>query len=200
LKETLIIFSRYPEPGKTKTRMIPVLGAEGAANLQRRLSENTLTKARTLSKLREIEIAVYFTGGSKILMETWLGKELNYYPQAEGDLGEKMRSAFADSFSQKSQRVVIIGIDCPSLDCYILETAFEALKNNDLVLGEAADGGYYLIGLSKLFPQLFMDINWGTSEVFSVTNRIAQQLNLAIAYLPILRDLDRPEDLEFAPY
>ena len=196
MQETLIIFSRYPEPGKTKTRIIPALGAEGAANLQRRLSEHTLKQARELRQLREVEIAVYFAGGDVNLMGDWLGDDVDYYTQVEGDLGVKMRSAFSDRFKNNSKRVVIIGIDCPGVDQNILNSAFEALQDKDLVLGEAEDGGYYLIGLSKLVVELFIDIKWGTGEVFKTTNHIAEKLNLTIAYLPILRDLDRPEDLD----
>ncbi|VEP16404.1 conserved hypothetical protein [Hyella patelloides LEGE 07179] len=196
MKETLIIFSRYPEPGKTKTRMIPALGAEGAANLQRRLSEHTLKQSGDLKQFREIDIVVYFTGGNIDLMQNWLGDDVNYFPQIEGDLGIKMRSAFADNFAKDRERIVIIGIDCPGVDCNILELAFNDLQNNDLVLGAAEDGGYYLIGLSKLVPELFIDIAWGTDRVFAQTKSIAEKLDLAVAYLPTLRDIDRPEDLE----
>ena len=196
MKETLIIFSRYPEPGKTKTRIIPALGANGAANLQCRLSEYTLKQARSLRQLREIEIAVYFTGGNADLMQEWLRDDVSYYEQAEGDLGVKMRSAFADSFTKNSDRVVIIGIDCPGVDNNVLNSAFTALQNNDLVLGEAADGGYYLIGLRNLHPELFINIEWGTDKVFTTTKYIAEKLGLTISYLPVLRDIDRPEDLD----
>lgn len=196
MSESLIIFSRYPESGKTKTRMIPALGADGAAELQRRLSEYTVTQARRLRQLREIDIMVYFTGGNIYLMQNWLGNDVNYHVQAEGDLGVKMHSAMKDNFTQNRERVVIIGIDCPGVNYNILESAFKALENNNLVLGQAEDGGYYLIGLNKLVPELFIDINWGTSSVFNSTKAIAQKLNLTTTYLPILRDIDRPEDLD----
>jgi uncharacterized protein len=195
MKQTLIIFTRYPEAGKAKTRLIPILGKEGAAKLQRRLTEYTVKQAQNFRQLKEIEVIVYFTGGNINLMQDWLGNDLNYLPQVEGDLGIKMRSAFADTFQKNSERIVIIGTDCPSIDCQILASAFDALQDDDLVLGEAVDGGYYLIGLSKLFPELFSNINWGTNQVFAATQSIAKKLDLGIAYLPILRDLDRPEDL-----
>ena len=195
MKETLIIFSRYPEPGKTKTRMIPALGAEGAANLQRRLSEYTLKQARKLRQLREVEIAVYFTGGNANLMSEWLRDDVNYYQQAEGNLGKKMYSAFIDSFAENNERVVIIGIDCPGVDSNVLNSAFESLQHNDLVLGEAADGGYYLIGLTKSIPELFQNIDWGTDRVLKQTKNIAHQLKLDTHYLTTLSDVDRPEDL-----
>ena len=202
MKETLIIFSRYPEPGKTKTRMIPALGAEGAANLQLRLSEYTLKQARNLRQFREVDIAVYFAGGDINLMKEWLGNDVNYYKQAEGDLGIKMQSAFADNFNKDKGRVVIIGIDCPSVDSNVLDSAFEALQDNDLVLGEAEDGGYYLIGLHcrdvpwNVPTELFINIEWGTNRVFTTTKSIAERLALSIGYLPVLRDIDRPEDLD----
>jgi hypothetical protein len=90
---------------------------------------------------------------------------------------------------------VIIGTDCPDLTIEILTQAFEALKQHDLVLGPAADGGYYLIGLRRLLPELFVEVSWGTSQVRQQTVEIAQSLDLAIAFLPLLNDIDRPEDL-----
>lgn len=195
MNETLIIFTRYPEPGKTKTRMITVLGANGAADLQRQLSEYTIQTAQKLRQFRPIDIEIHFAGGDRSLMLSWLGNNHSYYPQAAGDLGAKMQSAFARAFEQGKSRIVTIGIDCLDLNPVILNQAFEALKNNQLVLGGAEDGGYYLIGLSKLVSELFNNINWGTDSVFATTQKIAQQLALSIDYLPILRDVDRPEDL-----
>ncbi|MEM9275468.1 MAG: TIGR04282 family arsenosugar biosynthesis glycosyltransferase [Cyanobacteria bacterium P01_F01_bin.143] len=198
MNESLIIFTRYPEPGKTKTRMIPALGAEGAAELQRQLSEHTIQTAQKLQESRQIEIEIHFAGGDRDLMSSWLGNNHSYYPQASGDLGAKMQSAFAKAFEQGKQRIVTIGIDCPDITPTILNQAFDSLKSNELVLGGAEDGGYYLIGLSKLVPELFQDINWGTDSVFATTKAIAQKLALSIGYLPVLADIDRPEDLEIA--
>lgn len=195
MTETLIMFSRYPEAGKTKTRMIPALGAVGAAELQRQMTEHTIKIAKQLQLFRQISIEVYFAGGSRELMSKWLGKDLNYYPQPEGDLGFKMQSAFERAFSLGQNRVVTIGIDCPDIDLDILQQAFDSLKNLDLVLGPAIDGGYYLIGLKTLIPELFADINWGTPEVFAKTQQIADNLQLNTTYLTTLRDVDRPEDL-----
>ena len=202
MTQTLIIFSRYPEAGKTKTRMIPALGAEGAAQLQKRLSEHTLKQARQFRELTGVTIKVYFAGGTKEKMATWLGEDISYTPQATGDLGLKMRSAFRDNGQGVGNSVVIIGIDCPGIDATVLQAAFDSLTNHDLVLGKAADGGYYLIGLkvdsSSEFapPELFSDINWGTEEVFAKTIAIAKKLKLTAKVLPVLRDMDRPEDLD----
>jgi rSAM/selenodomain-associated transferase 1 len=191
----LIIFTRYPEPGKTKTRLIPALGAEGAANLQRKLTEETVAKARQLAAVFPISVEVRFVGGNLQLMESWLGSDLNYQEQDAGDLGDRMRLAFQSAFNSGIQRAVIIGIDCPGLNAEILQQGFEKLEENDLVLGPAEDGGYYLIGLGRSIPELFRGINWGTAEVLEKTVAIASYLDLAIGYLSQLPDLDRPEDL-----
>ena len=195
MSETLIIFSRYPEPGKTKTRMIPALGATGAAELQRQMTEHTLNNAQQLLSSRDFTIEVHFTGGSQQLMTAWLGQNLHYISQVSGDLGQKMRSAFARAFNMGNQRVLIIGIDCPGINQVILNEAFNSLQNHDLVLGVAEDGGYYLIGLNRPIPQLFHNITWGTDQVLSQTKNIAQQIKLDIHYLTTLSDVDRPEDL-----
>ncbi|MDJ0649437.1 MAG: TIGR04282 family arsenosugar biosynthesis glycosyltransferase [Xenococcaceae cyanobacterium MO_188.B19] len=192
---TLIIFTRYPEPGKTKTRMIPALGAEGAAKLQRQMSEHTLKTATEWQKSSGGNIAIYFAGGNVSLMSNWLGKDLTYYPQKEGNLGYRMESAFNQAFNRGVTRVVTIGIDCPDINLVILNQAFSCLSEKELVLGKAEDGGYYLIGLNYLIPELFQNINWGTSQVLAQTQNIANSLNLNTAYLPMLRDVDRPEDL-----
>ncbi|OKH20454.1 hypothetical protein NIES593_18940 [Hydrococcus rivularis NIES-593] len=195
MSNQLIIFTRYPEPGKTKTRLIPRLGEEGAATLQHQMTEYTLTHARQLQSLLSLSVAIYFTGGNKSLIQDWLGSDLIYQQQSEGDLGQRMQSAFEQGFIVGIKQAVIIGTDCPELNVAILSEAFTALKRYDLVLGPARDGGYYLIGLSRLVPQLFQEIAWGTSEVFAQTKAIAQKLKLSIHCLPCLDDVDRPEDL-----
>jgi len=194
-KECLIVFTRYPEPGKTKTRMIPLLGSEGAAMLQRQMTEHTLAQVKQLQSQHPISVEVYFAGGNPQLMQSWLGSGIVYRSQGEGDLGCRMVSALQSAFNNGSSGVVIIGTDCPGVNVLVMEQAFEALSNYDLVLGPAQDGGYYLIGVRRLIPELFSGISWGTSEVLQQTVEIAKQIDLAIAYLPTLADVDRPEDL-----
>jgi hypothetical protein len=194
-KEVLIIFTRYPEAGKTKTRMIPALGAEGAAELQRQMAERTLMQAKKLQEARHIYTEVYFTGGDRPLMQAWLGTDVVYKQQAEGNLGQRMRSAFEMSFAAGMNKIVIIGVDCPDLNTGIINEAFDLLDRHELILGPAADGGYYLIGLNRPIPELFVGINWGTSEVLQQTITIAKNLEVNFACLPTLHDVDRPEDL-----
>jgi rSAM/selenodomain-associated transferase 1 len=194
-KQHLIIFTRYPEPGLTKTRLIPALGAEGAANLQRQMTEYTLSKVRELQKAIAISVEVRFSGGDLELMQNWLGSDLIYQSQGEGDLGKRMTRSLLDAFDAGARQAVIIGTDCPGVNAQILTQAFAELQQCDIVLGPAVDGGYYLIGLQRLFLELFVDIDWGTCQVLQQTVAICHQLNLSVAYLPSLADVDRPEDL-----
>ncbi len=196
IKERLIIFTRYPEPGKTKTRMIGALGAVGAAKLQRQMTEHTLAQAQLLQNFHPVSVEVRFAGGNKQLMQDWLGSDLDCLAQGEGDLGQKMANSLLFAFQNKTQSVAIIGSDCPGLTPQLMAQAFQQLQlGSDLVLGVALDGGYYLIALKRFIPELFTDISWGSDRVLQQTVAIAEKLNLATAYLPPLADVDRPEDL-----
>ncbi|NJM71515.1 MAG: glycosyltransferase [Scytonema sp. RU_4_4] len=194
-KQHLIIFTRYPEPGKTKTRLISALGTEGAANLQRQMTEHTLSQVKQLQKISTISFEVRFAGGNLQLMQEWLGYDLVYQSQGEGDLGLRMTQSFCNAFQSGAEKVLTIGIDCPGVNAQILAKAFAQLQQCNLVLGPAIDGGYYLIGLQRPIPELFINIDWGTSQVLHQTINIAQTLNLSVADLPHLADIDRPEDL-----
>ncbi len=195
ISEQLIIFTRYPVPGKAKTRLIPVLGKEGAANLHRLMAQRTIATSHVLQKSRQLSVAIHYTDSSQQLMEDWLGTDMIYHQQSEGDLGARMSAALQKSWDLGIDKVVIIGTDCPKLKAEIIAKAFDELSEQDLVLGPAQDGGYYLIGLRRIIPELFDGMKWGTDEVFADTLAIAQNLGLNIAVLPILADIDRPEDL-----
>jgi uncharacterized protein len=194
VKERLIIFTRYPRPGTAKTRLIPALGAEGAATLQRQMTEHTLTQVKNLPA---ISVEIWFADDrfTQGLMQDWLGTEWVYQPQSEGDLGDRLIAASQTAFAAGMERVIIIGTDCPGLDSDRITQGFQALQDHDLVLGDATDGGYYLIGLRRSIPELFKGINWSTSEVRQQTVAIANQLKLTVAHLPTLSDIDYPEDL-----
>ena len=192
----LIVFTRYPEPGKTKTRLIPALGEEGAAQLQRVMTENTLRQAISLSNRLPVTIEIHFSGATDMQMRTWLGEEHIYCEQASGDLGARLLSAFQQAFTSGKNRVVAVGIDCPQLDAEILRQAFKVLEMSAIAIGPAVDGGYYLIGLNQMIPELFQAIPWGTGDVFAKTVKIAQKLKLSLEQLPMLHDIDLPQDLE----
>lgn len=192
----LIIFTRYPEPGKCKTRLISILGAEGGAELQRRMTAKVIGIGREyLDKDPDFQLEVGYYGGSSGLMAETFG-EADYQPQSEGDLGQRMFGAMENAFGEGSQSVIIIGSDCPDISVEILEKAFSHLQQHDLVIGPALDGGYYLIGMKRpvsyVFPE---DMPWGTALVLRKTLQIAKKQNLSVFLLPELADVDLPQDI-----
>lgn len=195
--EQLIIFTRYPEAGKAKTRLISALGEAGAAALHRQMTERTIAQARLLQDRRAVSICVYFTGGTLAQMQHWLGYDLEYQPQHSGDLGERLSQAFQTAFEQGAESVIAIGTDCPSLSSEMLALAFSDLEVNSVVIGGATDGGYYLIGLNQFVPDIFQAIQWSTEIVYQQTLEIVKRLGLTIAEMPVLHDIDRPEDLQY---
>jgi rSAM/selenodomain-associated transferase 1 len=195
LSDQLIIFIRYPEPGKAKTRLIPALGSEGAADLHRRMSEHTLGWVRNLQNRLPISVEVRYEGGNEDLFRQWLGPAFFYRSQGEGDLGERMARAMTEALQEGKERVILVGTDCPRLQGVQVQRALEELTRNDIVFGPANDGGYYLIGVRKVIPQLFIAIPWGTGEVLAKTLRIADKMQLRVFLLEPLDDVDRPEDL-----
>lgn len=196
LIDQLTIFTRYPKPGQTKTRLIGALGKDGAAALQKELTEKTVQEIDQLVQTSTYEPVIYFEGGGLAAMQSWLGRDRQYKPQGTGGLGEKLKRAFGDAFNAGAQRVVTIGCDCPGLSKEHINRAFDALYFNELVLGPATDGGYYLIGIKRPLDELFENIPWGTDRVFETTVSLAQQLGLSTEILEELHDVDRPEDLK----
>jgi len=195
MQEQLIVFTRYPQPGTTKTRLIKALGEQGAADLQRKLAEHTLAQVRLFLQIRQARLVIYFAGGSETLMQKWLGTGPCYREQGSGSLGQRLERACAAAFKQGVKRLVIIGTDCPGLQPDHINQALDALYHKDLVLGPATDGGYYLIGIKRENKALFTRIQWGTETVLSDTIRAGNKLGLSIEILGILSDVDRPEDL-----
>ncbi len=170
--------------------------------LQRQMTEHTLRQVEQLVSERleqpePIALEIWYAGeeGDRAQMQQWLGAKWNYQAQGTGDLGDRMARAFQAAFASGVEQVVIIGSDCPQLDADRLSQAFRSLQAHDLVLGEATDGGYYLIGLWQFVAELFVSIDWSTERVLQQTLEIAKRLSLSIAILEPLTDIDRPEDL-----
>jgi len=189
------VFARFPEPGRTKTRLIPALGPERAAQLQAALTRHTLAVAGHLCADRSHRVEVRYTGGNVDQMSQLYGNEHDYVPQQGDDLGERLNDAAAAAFRAGAKQVVLIGTDCPGLDADRLHAAFQALQRSDIVLGPAFDGGYYLIGLSGHHPALFAGIDWGTEHVLRQTLAKIRASRFRVHLLPMLADVDHPEDL-----
>ncbi len=195
-KECVIVFGRYPVPGRVKTRLIPALGAAGAAELHRRLSEQTLVTCFDYGRQANARIHYCYDGGTPQQIDRWLPLPgITHSHQRTGDLGQRMAGAFDAAFHEGCERVVLVGTDVPDLSAAQLTAAFTALESHDVVLGPSSDGGYWLVGLKRRLD-LFSDMAWGNHRVLENTLRRVRRLGLRHARLKVLHDLDTPEDLK----
>jgi len=189
----VIVFAKAPQPGSVKTRLIPLLGAEGAAALHARLVERALATARRAA-LDRLELHC-----APDASDPFFGFCAHHYgavltPQAEGDLGARMLAAF-EAVLAAHARALLIGTDCPALTARHLRQADEALREgNDAVLVPCEDGGYALIGLTRCDARLFDGIAWGGSQVMAETRARLAALGWRWHELETLWDVDRPED------
>lgn len=192
----IIVMTRYPEAGKVKTRLIEHLGEDGATRLHQKMAEHTISTLKPLCDIQTADLWIFFSGGNSAQMRTWLGAGIEYRPQRGDSLGSRMCHAFEHIFAAGYNRAVMLGTDCPDIEGATVVKALRALRSADVVLGPAEDGGYYLIGLNELHPDLFLNIDWGSAQVLKQTSRSVNALNLTPAYLVPLRDIDTPADLE----
>lgn len=191
LTDSLIVFARAPRLGHVKTRLARTLGDEAALLIYRELAEHTLRVARESG----IPVHVAFTPSDAAdEMRIWLGDDLAYEAQAEGDLGARMARSIGARFSEGAGRVVIVGTDCPALSPASIRAALDALARVDVVYGPATDGGYYLIAQRALHPSLFADVPWSSSRTLAVSRAHAQAAGLVVTLLDELRDVDTAED------
>jgi rSAM/selenodomain-associated transferase 1 len=189
----LLIFAKAPKLGEVKTRLQPALSIQQSLLLHRRLVEHTIQTAVKLNK---------------VCIELWVGDDhpwwgelaLNYglivHKQQGKDLGARMAFALNSALSS-AERAVIIGCDCPFIIEKYLSSAFDQLDGESIVVGPADDGGYVLLGLNTFQPILFKDIAWGTDQVLHQTLQRAAENGVEVVQLPILRDIDRPEDVVY---
>jgi uncharacterized protein len=192
----ILVISRYPVPGQAKTRLIPALGPARAARLHRRMTEQVLEAARkTRAAKKDLDITVCYTGASRQAFRAWMGSDLCYEQQPSGSLGVRLQLAFARAFANKSSGAIAVGTDVPGLSPDIFDQAFCGLRDRDIVIGPATDGGYYLIGMKNHHPGLFTDIDWGTERVLFQTLETIKRLGLTVETLPTLDDVDHPGDL-----
>ena len=190
MKKALIIFVRKPELGKVKTRLAATMGEEKALAVYRKLLEHT---HHISEEVKAEKFVFYFDEIEE--NDLWSVGNFNKRQQSSGDLGEKMQDAFSTLFSEGYNDIAIIGSDCYELTTAIIEDAFEMVKQNDLVIGPANDGGYYLLGMKKLYPQLFNNVQWSTEKVLAQTLAASTSAGLLYCLLPQLTDIDIEADL-----
>jgi len=193
--QALLVFAREPAPGKVKTRLIPAVGAEQATQIYQRLLHHALDVA---SRVENSDLLLWCDTLDGELHCLSLAEEFHVplLQQSGVDLGERMSIAI-DQALRPHERVVLIGSDCPGYSQEYIQQAFNALLKHDVVLGPAADGGYVLIGMNRPQPELFSDMPWGTEQVLAITRGRLQKLDRIWFELPVLRDVDRPDDLKF---
>ncbi len=187
----LIIFTRTPEKGKVKTRLSPHLSEAASLSLHQAMIQDTLWLTDSLSLPRAL--ACYPTPSHPFFKQCGKDRRLLVLQQEGGDLGARMKAAFEWGFSSGYVRVVIIGTDTPHLPIGFIEEAFASLHGETVVLGPSLDGGYYLIGVTRQMPGLFVNIPWGTDQVLMAT--LKKSGKAPVHLLPFWYDIDRFGDV-----
>jgi len=206
-QDRLILFCRYPVPGRAKTRLIPALGPLCAADLHRRLAERAFRTVQMAAASLGAGVEVRFDGREEKRMRNWLGGPARFARQGPGDLGRRMQVAFAEAFQGGCPRVVLLGADVPGIAPRHLEAAAQALWNHDLVLGPSTDGGYWLIGMKRVLD-VFRGVQWGAAAVLAQSLEAARTQGLSVHLMEPESDMDtiddirlwQPEEAEARPY
>ncbi|MEK7232538.1 MAG: TIGR04282 family arsenosugar biosynthesis glycosyltransferase [Elusimicrobiota bacterium] len=190
----LMIFIKAPVPGRVKTRLCPPLSPTQAAALYIAFAKDTLETARNSAGY---QVDILYDSSADFPDLRWLEPALPppFFAQRGDDLGTRLEQAFNDTFSRGTGKIIAIGSDTPHIAPAAIERAFSSLDRADVVLGPAADGGYYLIGLKEPCGFLFQEISWSTVDVVRQTLERAKQRGLKTATLPTLFDVDTISDL-----
>ncbi len=190
MKNNLLVFIKNPQLGKVKTRLAATVGAENALRIYTYL----LTYTREIIIQVNAQKTIYydsFVPETDLFEPAFFDKKI----QLGSNLGERMSNAFEDAFAQDSDRVVLIGSDCELITTAIIEQAFSALSQADVVIGPATDGGYYLIGANAHYSELFALSVWSTPTVLAETVQRIKEKGLEYVLLPTLSDIDTEADL-----
>ena len=193
----IVVFAKAPLAGFAKTRLIPALGQQGAADLAQRLLEHTLQEALT-SRVGSVELCVTPSVTNCVWQNMLLPEGIYLTDQGEGDLGERMARA-AERVIAAGEGVLLMGTDCPQLDAARLQEAAQALQCSEATLIPAFDGGYVLLGLTRFDSSVFKGIAWSTDSVLNDTLNRLKLLYWGVKVLPTLHDVDEPSDLQWLP-
>lgn len=191
-KNIIIVFTRNPELGKVKTRLAQTIGNKATLEVYIKLLHHTEHVLNSLN----CDVAVYYSE-TIIQDDIWNKKTYTKYLQNGDNLGERMYNAFKEQFNLHYNKVVIVGSDLFDLTPQHITNAFKALEQNDVVIGPAKDGGYYLLGMTSLIGKVFENKTWSSDTVLSDTLKDLQ--NLKVDILEMLNDIDTFEDLKAHP-
>lgn len=196
-KELLLIFTRNPELGKVKTRLAKDVGNVAALKIY----EFLLNHTKNVTEKLEVAKQVWYSE-NVWKNDIWENATYEKYEQYGNDLGVRMQNAFEDGFQAGYERIIIIGSDLFDISELDIKQAFQKLKSKDAVIGPAEDGGYYLLGLTHMIPQLFQEKSWGTNSVLKATLEDLKSYNFET--LETRNDIDYLSDIEnlevFQPY
>ncbi|WP_426144643.1 TIGR04282 family arsenosugar biosynthesis glycosyltransferase [Polaromonas sp. DSR2-3-2] len=198
LQPRLVVFAKAPQPGHAKTRLIPALGAEGAAALARRMLEHALTQA-LVADAGQVELCMSPPPGDPAWEKITIFAAVLRTAQGEGALGERMARAVHRVTAGDGRPVLLMGSDCPALTAAVIREAARQLQTHDALLLPVADGGYVLIGLKSPCPTLFGQMPWSTATVAAETLSRMAALGLKVWRGPLLHDIDEPADLAQLP-
>lgn len=191
----LAIFAKVPAPGEVKTRLFPHLTPEQAAELHQAFVLDTLTRFEPTGNIKRY-LACSPSSTDPFFKQLSQDYQIDLLDQQGRDLGERMSSVVKTLMDRSCRRVVLMGTDSPTLPVAYVEMAFEALQKCPVALGPSADGGYYLIGLSRWIPELFEGISWSTEKVFDLTLQKIHSLGLECKILPQWFDVDDRNSLK----
>jgi len=189
MDKALIIFVKNPILGKAKTRVAATVGDEKALEIYKELLGYTRCIASKIEAERLL-FYTYFVDNE----DDWSNEFFQKHLQTEGDLGEKMKHAFEMAFKAGAKKVAIIGSDCGDISPEIINNAYDLLDSNDLVIGPAEDGGYYLMGMSQPCYFVFEDKLWSNPALFKMTVEHIKKEGSSFALLPTLNDIDTYHD------
>lgn len=191
-KNCLLIFTRNPELGKVKTRLAKTIGDEKALEIYYFLLEKTKQVTQQIQAEKRVYYDCFIDEN-----DLWNSQTFQKFIQKGTDLGSRMQHAFSEAFQSGFEKVIIIGSDLYDLTPEIISTAFQQLDKNDVVIGPAIDGGYYLLGMKKLHQTIFQNKNWGTESVRKDT--LTDLKDKEVFLLEELNDVDVFEDIEHHP-
>jgi rSAM/selenodomain-associated transferase 1 len=196
MPDAVIIFARLPKAGKVKKRLAAKLGEDFAARFYKICAEHTFNECRK-PLLKETVVYIFIADENDLEpAKNWAGNDFRYVPQTGTDIGERMYNAFKFVFSEGIEKAVLIGTDIPDISEKIIANALDLLEQNEVVIGPAEDGGYYLIGMKELNGFIFEKQEWGTGSVYAETiNRLTKN-NTGIETIAELYDIDTEENLK----